>query len=345
MLPDSFPSAIAGDHRGSMLEVPIAAEVREPLIAFWEALFGVSFAEIRPIMCGDERSVQKDLFWCIWNDNLPQATCHLTIDGRQPILGGLGEVATAVDSRGRGLAGSLCLQAKSTFLNQGGRALFLGTVNPAAERVYRRLGWHSISGTHVMVLLKDHASPTAFLDDYFQRAEDQDDETPINIRVIDAGERVAIIPLILYPHSEFLLDSNLNLYSPRYTPQKSCMSLFGKYSNAIGHNRGIGFAARNRAGRTVGLATAKFNGANGAQIDGFAHPHFPDAWDQLVKTCLSWCKSQHRCCRAEVARRDTYKLARFEKLGFRLAPQQSTDLRSVQDATPSRHDRFQLIIE
>ena len=84
MSPDSLPFAIEGGHHGSMLEVPIAAEFREPMIAFWEAMFGVSFADIRPIMSGDERAVQRDIFWSIWSEDRPQATCHLTIDRHRP---------------------------------------------------------------------------------------------------------------------------------------------------------------------------------------------------------------------------------------------------------------------
>ena len=123
MHPDSFPSAIPKDDRGSMQEVPIAEEVREPLIAFWEDMFGVSFTELRPIMCGEEQSARRDFVWRVWKANQPQATCHLTIARAQPILGGLGEVATSTDSRGRGLATSLCRKAKSTFQKYGGQAL------------------------------------------------------------------------------------------------------------------------------------------------------------------------------------------------------------------------------
>lgn len=155
-----------------------------------------------------------------------------------------------------------------------------------------------------MVLLMYHASPAEFLDDYFQHTRDQNSKTPIAIRVIDTRERMAMIPLLMYPHPEFLLDANLNLYSTRYTRQKSCMGVFGKYSSGTSHNRGMCIAAHNSASRTGGLATAKFDEASGTQIDGFAHPHFPAAWDQPLQATLSLCKSQHRCCRAEVARRD-----------------------------------------
>lgn len=196
-----------------------------------------------------------------------------------------------------------------------------------------------------MVLLMYHASPAEFLDDYFQHTRDQNSETPIAIRVIDTRERMAMIPLLMYPHPEFLLDANLNLYSTRYTRQKSCMGVFGKYSSGTSHNRGMCIAAHNSAIRTGGLATAKFDEAGGTQIDGFAHPHFPAAWDQPLQATLSLCKSQHRCCRAEVARRDADKLAKIEKLGFRITPQQSAGFHFAQNAKSYEHDQVQLIIE
>ncbi len=71
MHPASLPSAVPKDHRGSMQEVPIAKKVRKPLIAFWEAMFGVSFAELRQIMCGEEQPAQRDFFWPVWNANQP----------------------------------------------------------------------------------------------------------------------------------------------------------------------------------------------------------------------------------------------------------------------------------
>lgn len=345
MSPHSFPAAIEGDQNGARMEVPVAAEFCEPMIAFWEAMFGVSYAGIRPIMSGSERAVQRDIFWSIWSEDKPQATCHLTIDRRRPILGGLGEVATSEVSRGRGLAGDLCRKARSMFLAQGGKALFLGTMNPVAERVYQRLGWQSIFGSHTMVLLADHASPVEFFRDYFGRAGDPDEENPIDIMVINAGQRIAIIPLILHPHSEFLLDANLDLYSTHYIKQKSCMGLFGKYSNDLSHNRGIGFVAHETTGKTVGLATVKLDVAKGAQIDGFAHPHFSGAWDQLIQACVMWCEVQHRRCRVEVARRDAEKLARFEKLGFRITPLHFAKYDSGRDATAPKHDRINLVME
>ena len=345
MSSDFFPVGVEGDHHGSMLRVPIAAEFCEPMITFWQTLFGGSFAEIRPIMSGDEEAVQRDLFWSIWSDDRPQATCHLTIDRRRPILGGLGEVATASESRGRGFASDLCLRAKETFLAQGGKALFLGTVNPAAQRVYQRLGWQLIPGSQVMVLLSEHASPEAFFNDYFQPRGVPEGVTPIDIAVLDASERVAMIPLILYPHVERLLDANLNLYSTPSIAQKSCMGLYGKYSQVFSHNRGIGFAAHEIAGRTIGLATVQLNDADGARIDGFVHPHFHRAWDMLIRVCVSWCVSHHRRCEVEVARSDAEKLTRFEDLGFRITPPQAaSDKSSVHNTSPEQ-DRIVLTLE
>lgn len=162
-----------------------------------------------------------------------------------------------------------------------------------------------------MVLLMYHASPAEFLDDYFQHTRDQNSETPIAIRVIDTRERMAMIPLLMYPHPEFLLDANLKLYSTRYTRQKSCMGVFGKYSSGTSHNRGMCIAAHNSASRTGGLATAKFDEAGGTQIDGFAHPHFPASMGPapsghpvVVQVTTSLLPSRGRAARRRQTRED-----------------------------------------
>ena len=49
------------------------------------------------------------------------------------------------------------------------RRFFLGTVNPAAARVYHRLGWRKLAGAEVMANILSGESPEAFLVEYFQK--------------------------------------------------------------------------------------------------------------------------------------------------------------------------------
>ncbi len=68
-----------------------------------------------------------------------------------PTLGGLGEVSTDPTFRGQGLATTTCRQLAEDFVKSGGIALFLGTINPDAARIYERLGWQHINGSRLMV--------------------------------------------------------------------------------------------------------------------------------------------------------------------------------------------------
>ena len=54
------------------------------------------------------------------------------------------------------------------FRDEGGEVLFLGTVNPAAARVYNRLGWRRLAGSTVYANVTADLSPEEFLVDWFR---------------------------------------------------------------------------------------------------------------------------------------------------------------------------------
>ena len=62
--------------------------------------------------------------------------------------GVLTNVATVGDHRGHGLAAGLCGRAAARFRAEGGEVLMLATHNPAAARVYARLGFRCLPGTN-----------------------------------------------------------------------------------------------------------------------------------------------------------------------------------------------------
>ena len=132
------------------LEPPLPADVIEELAEFWEAIFEASYDDLRPVLAGGEVADNRNLVYLIREGGELAGTSQLTVSQAAPALGGLGEVATAPAYRGRGIATRLCARARDDFRTQGGRALYLGTVNPAAARVYYRLGWRNLAGTTVM---------------------------------------------------------------------------------------------------------------------------------------------------------------------------------------------------
>ena len=72
--------------------------------------------------------------------------CLVATSKEMPSLGGFGEVATSPDARRSGIATQLSHQARDDFGERGGQALFLGTGNPDAARIYFRLGWRKLAG-------------------------------------------------------------------------------------------------------------------------------------------------------------------------------------------------------
>ena len=120
-------------------------------------------------------------------------------------------------------------QAVEEFVAQGGEAVFLGTGNPDAARIYHRLGWRRIAGTNVWARVTTGDSPEEYLADYF-RAPGQ-----VNIVPGDASLRVPMIPLLVTPHDWQVLDGNLPvpMLSTRYAVQSSCMGLCRKYYDLV----------------------------------------------------------------------------------------------------------------
>ena len=94
--------------------------------------------------------------------------CLVATSKEMPSLGGFGEVATSPDARRSGIATQLSRQARDDFGERGGRALFLGTGNPDAARIYFRLGWRKLAGANLMVNVMNGDSPEEFLVDYFR---------------------------------------------------------------------------------------------------------------------------------------------------------------------------------
>ena len=220
-------------------------------------------------------------------------------------LAGFAEVATDPAFRGRGIATDLCSQAVNDFRSAGGEAFFLGTTNPAAARVYYRLGWRKLAGATVMANITSGESPEEYLVDYFRRSGE------ITISAAGPDVRIPMIPLIWTPHDDQILDANAGIYSRRYEVQGSCMGLYPRYVREL-EGQGTFFAARTEDGRVVGLSSAFVESEGACRIDGFVHHNFTKAWTPLIETAQAWGKTKGAThFRARVSVEDEDKRARF----------------------------------
>ncbi len=292
-------------------EVPIPEELVDELFPFWASIFGEVLPDIaREVFLGAEEDYNGGTLYLRREGESLASTCFTMKSKTVPILAGFGEVATEPRFRGRGIATELCRRAVEDVRAGGGEAFFLGTVNPAAARVYHRLGWRKLAGANVMANILSGNSPEAFLVDYF--AGD-------GAKVVESSpaDRIPMIPLILCPHDWQVLDANTNVCSTRYATQNSCMGLFVRYER-VRLSGGAWFAARTAEGKVVGLSSARREEGGAFQIDAFAHARFSDVWEELAQAAIGKSGELGKGkCYAVVSVEDEEKQSWFESLGFR----------------------------
>jgi len=264
------------------LETPLPPALASQLASFWEDIFGASYERFQQVLTGAESEFNRNLLYLIQDGSEVVASTQLTLSLADSRLGGLGEVATASAWRRRGLGRQLSQLARDEFWELGGEAIFLGTVNPQAAPLYESLGWRKLTGANVMCLVRGDGSSEDFLANYFQPAP------AFSVGVGSAADRLGMIPLIVWPHEERVLDANLGLFSTSFAVQNSCMGLFPRYEGLVAEGAGQWFAARTGSGSVVGLASVRCHDQQVVQADVFGHPNFPTATSELLDRCLDW---------------------------------------------------------
>jgi GNAT superfamily N-acetyltransferase len=299
-----------GDYQFVRDEVPLPPALRAELVAFWSQIFQIPFNELDEVLAGEEGAVNTDVFYLARRQNELAATCHLTRSHLDPRLGGMGEVATHCDHRGKGLANVLFDQAAREFDSRGGEALLLGTVNPVAATIYEKFGFHYLPNTKVM--LRTRAAAGEFFDHWFRDASSD------AVEIISAGpqHRLTIIPLILCPNPGEILDINADLLSTHVAEQVSCMGLYPRY-HALGHT-GQWFVAQTPDQVTVGIASVKLMDGGVARIDAFTHPAAQGrVLRDLYHQAASWAQEQNRTLQAICSDSDERKQAALSALNFK----------------------------
>lgn len=318
------------------ISAPLPEGLIPELTTFWEEIFETSYEDFKPIFAGDETEDNVDILYLIRQGEDLAGTSHLTVGKAVPRLGGLGEVATPPAFRRQGIAAQLCEAALDDFRAQGGEAFFLGTGNPAAARIYYRLGWRKLAGANVMVLIVSGNSPEVFLVDYFREAEGQ-----ITIVPGTSTQRIPMIPLIVCPHDWQVLDANAGIFSTRYAVQSSCMGLYPKYDALIQGQSGAWFGAQTTSGHLIGLATARLDGSGVCHVDGFTHQRCLEAWGDLIQAAMNW-GADHGATEwcGTLSVEDEDKRSLFESLGFEVAGEGEAFMLGERQVPSARLRRF-----
>lgn len=291
---------------------PIDATLVDELFGFWDRIFSQQHDIPADAFLGvTDKENCCDVYVERKKDKIV-ATCNIIYPRANPQLGGFGEVATEPMYRQQGLATNLCRQALADFRDRDGQAIFLGTNNWSASRIYHRLGWRKLAGSNVMANISNGDSPETFLVDFFQPSGS------ITIRPGGPFLRVPIIPLLNTPHDWQILDANIGMISTRYETQQSCNGLYRRYLSGIPDGCGACFAAVTDDGRVVGLSTARLGTSGDYQVDGFTHSQFIDYYSDLMDAAIQWGTSSNATdVHAKLSIEDEDKQHLFESLGFR----------------------------
>ncbi len=317
-------------------ETPFRELLAHELFDFWTEIFGPIDPDVPiGVFLGEEADHVDHVVFAERDQDLVVSTCAITFSRAEPRFAGVSEVATRPSYRGRGIAGSLCMQALEEFADRNGEVVFLGTMDPHVARIYHRLGWRRIAGANVWANVTTGDSPEEYLVDYFR--------TPSPVRVVkgDASLRIPMIPLLLIPHDWQILDGNLpsSMISTRYERQNSCMGLCRKYYYHLNRPpvtlppqpaKGDGaqpghaaewFAAKTDDGRLVGIATAWIDAEQVCNVDGFVHKRFTDSYEALIETAIEWGrKGSAKRIASRLCVEDIEKRSLFGGFGFRAGP-------------------------
>ena len=295
-------------------EAPLDPALVNELMDLWLPIFQEGIDLTREALLGEEAPHSRITVYTRRIDGELAGACLVVSSSALPDLGGLGEVATTPDARRTGIGTALTQQALDNFKERGGQALFLGTVNPAAARIYHRLGWRKLAGANLMLNVLSGESPEEFFVDYFRGIHGE----PVSVRKPSPADRAPIIPLLVAPHDWQVLDFNTRMMSTRYAVQDSCLGLYRRYAAVANDGRGAWFCAGTDIGHVIGLSTARLDGKGGCRVDVFTHNSHLRSWEALIQPAVRWGTENGAAhVYADVSVEDEEKHPMFESVGFK----------------------------
>jgi hypothetical protein len=230
--------------------------------------------------------------------------------GREfPDMAVMGGVATAEAYRGQGLASAVVGAVCERFDSAGGRFLYLGTSNPAARRIYERLGFRLAAG---QVFCR--AASGARLDEGFTPGR------PVAARPASWREMASIVPLYLLQHPCVIADSGIGLPSARVAEPRRCVRIFQDLWKSI--ERGGKWAVlRNDLDWPVASALARpVASSAGFSVDFLWHPDYSVEAAGFVANWLEEIEAASGCaCGMLICDGDDWKLREARALGFERA--------------------------
>ena len=294
-------------------EAPIQESLLQELIELWETIPELpTNEEWQRELLGLEPSYNRILIYIVREGGRIVAMCQFYISRRMPILSEFSYPGTRPDCRGRGIATELWGAAIDDMKAMGVDAIFLGTFDRIAFRLYRRLGFSKLPASLTFVQALNGLSAEEFLADWFR------DAGPATLSSGDPGDQLPAYPLIVSQHDWQVLDANAGLMSTRYSLHRTFRGLYLKCANVGDDENGARFSATTSDGKVVGMSTARLEDDGTCAVDGFVHHRYPDSWDDLILAGIGFGGSRGvSAVHARVSREDIEKCQRFAALGFR----------------------------
>ena len=298
-------------------EIPIPDKLIISIYEMWQKVpeeFGIAqdIDQLRGQLSHRVRTEDRKLLYVAYVDGEIAGTSMIWISGRDPLLCEFGLPATSQEHRRKGIGQDLFSRPVDDFRAMGGEAIFLGTNQVPAERVYRRTGYSKLTGSIAQMQILNGESPEAYLVDYFRGLG------PADIYEGEPNDRTSAVPLLHSPHDWQIMDCNVEMFSRRYFTHHSFAGRAGSYIDLLDNSNGTFFSAR--AGdrdKVVGLSTALLIGNGVCAVDAFTHRYYQDVWEDLIQASIIWGKNQgNNIFQVTLSIEDYEKIQLFKKLGF-----------------------------
>lgn len=308
---------------------PPAGEYAEPIFRLLEHKGPLWTADIKERLEGERLEWSCDYFVIAQIGEKIVSNIWFGTSSRNQEIGTLGHVFTRPEYRGRGLCSALMEVVCRIFKEQGGLAMYLGSDNPVAIRIYERYGFRlynppSGSGGTFRWVVK--GAPDAFDDAYFAPLS-------VSIRQGHPGDLSLMGALYNCPHPWLIKDFAHQVYRES--------GFEGQFLRAIQEIRqgGSFHVLENSAHRIMGAALLIPNRqpyqGHVKTLDFLVHPNYFDHAESLVERTLTEAEPDE-VIRAYAASSDEEKIAILESLSFRSQGSLSDQFRTDQGSADLR---------
>ena len=230
----------------------------------------------KPTLSGEEGAYNRDILYTAFEGAELLGMAHITIPCETRTIGGLSDVCTTFSARRQGIGKALVECCLADFDEEGGEAVFLGTNNPVAAKLYASAGFSFLAGSNVMARVRE-GNYLDFAEKYFSEAAGQ-------FKIVQGSPafRYPLVPLALYRGKGLIMDCNAELFNSMYITQRSCAGLYPRYINIM-KNGGF-FAGAVSTGVLFAVASI-LPTPSGRRLDFFAHPSAEHVLPDLIKCC------------------------------------------------------------